>query len=133
MGSVLQWAYFIWFFLDCFIVYSTFKYGWKQDVVPSEKKDHIFVTALCILLWGAILYFFIPQYDDHIGAYTGWIVNVNMSMAFVLQKVKQPEFGTNRWVAVLKFLWHRSLHNRGVYQSLSNTNIGSTVFYIYCS
>jgi len=104
MGSVLQWAYFIWFFLDCFIVYSTFKYGWKQDVVPSEKKDHIFVTALCILLWGAILYFFIPQYDDHIGAYTGWIVNVNISMAFVLQKVKQPGFGTNRWVAVLKFL-----------------------------
>jgi hypothetical protein len=40
MGSVLQGHNFIWFFLDCFIVYFYFKYGWKQDVVLLKKEPH---------------------------------------------------------------------------------------------
>lgn len=128
MGAAFQWSYFVWFFLDCFIVYATFKYGWKQDIDASEKRNHVFITALCILVWAAILYFFIPQFDDHIGAFTGWIVNVNMSLAFVLQKVKQPNFGTNRLVAVLK-LMGTGLCTTVVYYNLSeNTTLVALCF-----
>ncbi|MEZ4843603.1 MAG: hypothetical protein R3A43_05045 [Bacteroidia bacterium] len=104
MGYLFQVAYFIWFFLDCFIVYSTFKYAAKQEPIASAQKYQRGLTALILAVWIVILYFFIPEYDDRIGAYTGWIVNVNMSLAFILQKVKQPSFGASKAVAIGKFL-----------------------------
>jgi len=104
MGSLFQIAYFIWFFLDCYIVYSTFKYAAQQEPIVSAQKYQQLLTGLILAMWLAIFFYFIPQYDDVIGAYTGWIVNVNMSLAFILQKVKQPSFGTNRLIAIGKFL-----------------------------
>jgi hypothetical protein len=106
MGSVLQLSYFIWFFLDCLIVYSAFKYGWKQSLSPNGRKFHIPSMAIITITWLVIFYFFIVQMkqDDAIGAYSGWIVNVYMSILYCVQKIKQPGFGTNRWVAVLKFM-----------------------------
>jgi hypothetical protein len=106
MGAVLQLSYFIWFFLDCFIVYSAFRYGWKQSITVGGIKNHVPMMALFTITWGVIFYFFIVQMkqDDKIGAWSGWIVNVYMSILYCVQKIKQPTFGTNRWVAVLKFL-----------------------------
>src|SRR5581483_4716981 len=101
-----QISYFIWFFLDCFIVYSAFRYGWKQSITKNGIKYHVPMMALFTLTWIIIFRYFIVemQQDDRIGAFSGWIVNVYMSILYCVQKIKQPTFGTNRWVAVLKFL-----------------------------
>jgi hypothetical protein len=104
MGLVLQWSYAIWFLLDCYIVYAAFKYGSKQEPILAARKYHTFIFASAIAAWLVIFYFFIPQFDDNIGAYSGWILNTMMSFGFILQKVQQPSFGTNRLVAVCKFL-----------------------------
>ncbi len=104
MGELFDIAYFIWFFLDCYIVYSTFKYAYKQEPIVSAQKYQKYIVALVLAMWVVIFYFFIPQSDDAIGAYTGWIVNVNMSMAFILQKIRQPSFAPSKVVAVGKFL-----------------------------
>ncbi|MEZ4686212.1 MAG: hypothetical protein R3B47_09140 [Bacteroidia bacterium] len=104
MGSLFVWAYAIWFLLDIYIVYSMFRYGWKQHTSESGKKSHVWQAAITLVFLYVAMFFFIPQFDDQIGAYTGWIVNNVMSLAFVLQKFKQPSFCTSRWVAILKFL-----------------------------
>ena len=104
MGLVLQWSYAIWFFMDCYIVYAAFKYGFKQEPIIAARKYSKFLFATAIAAWFVVFYFFIPRYDDNIGAFTGWILNTMMSFGFIVQKIQQPTFGTNRWVAVCKFL-----------------------------
>jgi len=104
MGPILQWSYMIWFFLDLLIVYGAFRYGAKQEPVVAARKYNTFIMISVIAAWMVIFRFFIPRFDDNIGAFTGWILNTIMSIGFVLQKMRQPEFGTNRLVAVCKFL-----------------------------
>jgi len=104
MGPLLQWAYAIWFFLDLLIVYGAFRYGSKQETVAPARKYNTVIMISVTASWMVIFYFFIPRFDDNIGAFTGWILNTIMSIGFVLQKIRQPEFGTNRLVAVCKFL-----------------------------
>lgn len=104
MGPLLQWSYAIWFFLDLGIVYFAYKYGAKQEPIVSARKYHPFIMTSVIASWMVIFGFFIPRFDDNIGAFTGWILNTIMSIGFVIQKTRQPEFGTNRWVAICKFL-----------------------------
>jgi hypothetical protein len=104
MGPLLQWSYAIWFFLDLIIVYGALRYGGKQEPVVAARKYNVIIMISVIASWMVIFGFFIPKFDDNIGAFTGWILNTMMSIGFVLQKIRQPEFGTNRLVAVCKFL-----------------------------
>jgi hypothetical protein len=104
MGSILQWSYAIWFLMDCFILYAAFRYGAAQATTDSERKYHIPRMIVMLATWMVIMGYFIPAYDDRIGAYTGWIINTVLSIAFCVQKLKQPTFGTNRFVAISKFM-----------------------------
>ncbi len=86
MGELYVWGYRIWFFLDCFIVYGLFKYGVKQVALPLIAKYYSLVTAICILSWGVMLYFYIKLWDapvTHMGANSGYILNVMMSALFI--------------------------------------------------
>ena len=49
-------------------------------------------------------------------------------MAFILQKVKQPEFGTNRWVAVLKLLGTGLCTSVVYYNYYENTTLVALCF-----
>ncbi|MFK7970731.1 MAG: hypothetical protein AB8F95_10200 [Bacteroidia bacterium] len=104
MGPLFTWAYLIWFFLDLYIVYSMFRYGWKQQLTKQGEKHHVAIAGISMAAFFALLYFFIPEYDDQIGAFSGWTANVLMSLAFVVQKFKQPSFCTSRLVAIFKFI-----------------------------
>lgn len=86
MGELYVWGYRIWFFLDCFIVYGLFKYGVKQVVHPLFIKYYHIIVALCIASWGALLYYYIDKWDapvTHMGANSGYILNVMMSALFI--------------------------------------------------
>jgi hypothetical protein len=104
MGSLLQWSYFIWWFTDILIVVAVFMYGWKQSISVDGRKYHLVSTFVIFAMWNVLFCFFIREWDDKIGAFSGWIDNVNMSVLFCVLKLKLPSFGTNRWVAVLKFM-----------------------------
>lgn len=107
MGVLFQVAYFLWFFFDLFIVYSMFKYGWKQ-YPEAVQKTHVLNMAVVLTTWMVIFYFFMPTIDDKIGAFSGWIVNVYMSVLFVYHKMRQPHFNPNTLstniVAIGKFI-----------------------------
>lgn len=104
MGLLFQAAYFIWFFLDCYIVWAAFKYGKQQLSSEQSLKYFNLTTAGYFVAWFIFFYFFIPEYDDKFGALTGWLINTHMSILYIYQKLKQSDFGKSKLVAILKFL-----------------------------
>lgn len=92
MGLFFAWGYRIWFFLDVFIVYMLFKYGWKQ--LDSTLLQPFFRpgAAFGIAAWGVALFYFIGEgYDTGYGAISGYILNVMMSALYVVLIVKRAD------------------------------------------
>ncbi len=86
MGLLYVWGYRIWFFLDCFIVYGLFRYGFKQIEIPQLVSKSKLIIAAGIASWLLILYYYINNYDapiSHNGAYSGYILNVMMSAMYI--------------------------------------------------
>lgn len=85
MGSLYVWGYRIWFFLDCFIVYAIFRYGYKQ-LVSMPKESYVYLLTGGLAASFFILYFYIGNYDypiSHMGAYSGYVLNVMMSALYI--------------------------------------------------
>lgn len=104
MGLLFVWGYRLWFFLDLYIVYAAYKYGAKQILSPALKKHFPLTFTVGIIGWFAILYFGMAEYDDSVGALTGYILTILMNSAFWAQIVKQPSFGMSYTNAWFKFL-----------------------------
>jgi hypothetical protein len=88
MGSLFQWGYRIWFFLDCFIVYNLLRYGYKQISIPALRQKSKSIILFGIACWLFILYFYIKNYDEPIsktGVYSGFILNVAISALYIPQ------------------------------------------------
>ena len=107
MGLLYVWGYRIWFFLDCFIVYSIFRYGYKQLVsMPKSFANGIMIGGLAACFF--MLYFYIKIYDapiSHMGAYSGYVLSVLMSALFISLLIRKNDITlfseVNAW---LKFL-----------------------------
>ena len=86
MGDLFQWGYRIWFFMDCYIVYNLFRFGYKQISIPELRKHSQAIIAFGIAAWTPVLYFYIKLYDapvSHMGAYSGYILNVMISAMYI--------------------------------------------------
>jgi hypothetical protein len=86
MGELYVWGYRIWFALDCYILYGLYKHGAKQLTEAPIIKHFSAITTLTLLSWGVMLYYYIQNYDapiSHMGAYSGYILNVMMSAMFI--------------------------------------------------
>jgi hypothetical protein len=105
MGTVFQWAYFLWFFFDIPIVFLALKYGRKQMISAFSQKYYYQLVGATFLFWMLFYYFFIPEYDDGFGALTGFLITIYMGALFFYQKVQQPfAFGNNKYIAWLKWI-----------------------------
>ncbi|MDF2438701.1 MAG: hypothetical protein K0Q95_3077 [Bacteroidota bacterium] len=90
MGYALQIGYYGWFLLDVFIVYSTFKYGYKQ-VLPQNQKYFKTFFAYSIVAWLLILYFFIKDgYDNAIGANSAYAIQLLISASCLGMMLRAP-------------------------------------------
>lgn len=95
MGMLFAWGYRIWFFLDIFIVYMLFKYGWKQADTPAIAHFFRPASAFGIVCWLVALYYFIGEgYDTSYGAISGYILNMMMSALYIvlIAKADNPQF-----------------------------------------
>jgi hypothetical protein len=69
------------FFLDCYIFYSILRYGSKQPMSPEVKKYFTPFAIINFIFWIFFCYYFIGQgYDNGIGANSGYIINVILSL-----------------------------------------------------
>jgi hypothetical protein len=86
MGSLYVWGYRAWFFLDCFIVFGLFRYGYKQLGVAALRHKSKIIIAFALASWILMLYYYIKIYDfpiSHNGVYSGYILNVMMSAMYI--------------------------------------------------
>lgn len=86
MGSLYVWGYRIWFFLDCFIVFGLWKFGFKQLYAQIEQQYSKLIIALSFVCWILLLFYYIKNYDfpiSHNGVYSGYILNVMMSGLYI--------------------------------------------------
>ncbi len=86
MGSLYVWGYRLWFVLDCFIVWHTFRLAWKQlsQGIPARAANWFFGAGLAASFF--MLYFYIKNFDlptSHMGAYSGYVLNVLMSALYL--------------------------------------------------
>jgi hypothetical protein len=108
MGSIFQWGYRVWFFMDCFIVYGLFRYGYKQITIPSLSKKATQIIVFGILAWAVVLYFYIKNYDaplSKMGAYSGFILNVLISALYIPQFLRL----NNRSLFSLPVAWCKGI------------------------
>jgi hypothetical protein len=86
MGALYVWGYRLWFFLDCFIVYGLWQYGYKQLATKLEQTNAKLIILASLASWLPMLFFYIKNYDypiSHNGAYSGYILNVMMSALYI--------------------------------------------------
>ncbi len=86
MGLLYVWGYRLWFFLDCYIIYGLFLYGYKQMQLPQMRGRSAVWILFSLACSFAMLYFYIDRYDaplSHMGAYSGYILNVMMSALYI--------------------------------------------------
>jgi hypothetical protein len=90
MGEVIQIGYYGWFALDVFIVYSMFKYGYKQVLTQNHKYFKLFF-AYSIIAWVVVLYFFIKDgYDNSIGANSAYAIQLLISASCLGMMLRAP-------------------------------------------
>src|ERR671919_1742394 len=96
---------YLWFGLDCVIVFQFFKYYRNEFPNLSSSKVYIvfglmIFSAFSIILTGAI------SLDDHRGVYAAFGQNLLMSVLFVVMFFKRGEWlrGQSIFIAVFKML-----------------------------
>lgn len=84
MGLAIRLGYIAWFFLDVFIVWGFYKYGYKQ-VSASPVPYYKLLFTFGIIAWTVILFFFIRQgIDNPIGANSAYVINILISLLYIL-------------------------------------------------
>jgi len=85
MGMVVKIGYMAWFFLDLFIVWGFYKYGFKQ-VNESLKNYYKGFFTFGIIAWLAFTYVFVKQgLDNPLGANSAFGSNLLISSLYIIQ------------------------------------------------
>ncbi|MFL5729927.1 MAG: hypothetical protein ACJ75J_10610 [Cytophagaceae bacterium] len=83
MGFAIRLGYMAWFFLDIFIVWGFYKYGYKQ-VSKTTVPYYRLLFTFAIVSWIVVLYFFIGQgFDTPIGANSAYVINILISSLYI--------------------------------------------------
>lgn len=103
MGALYVWGYRVWFFLDCYIVYGLFRYGYKQIIIPGLAPKARLAAVCGIIGWGVMLYFYIKNYDapiSHMGAYSGYILSILMGVLYLTLFLSMNNLGLFSYASV---------------------------------
>ncbi|MEM6829346.1 MAG: hypothetical protein AAGA66_10185 [Bacteroidota bacterium] len=105
-GLLFSLSYQAAFLLDCFIFYSVLKYGTKQPMTETIKKHFKFLCVANLIFWVLLSYFYRQGgYDTMIGANSGYIINVPLSLLCLLLFLQMKEASKFS----LLFAWSRML------------------------
>ena len=90
MGEIIQIGYYGWFALDVFIVFSMFRYGFKQ-ALPQNRKYFNSFFAYSIFAWTIVLYYFIKDgVDNAIGANSAYAIQLLISASCLGMMLRAP-------------------------------------------
>ncbi|MCP4252406.1 MAG: hypothetical protein GY775_03160 [Candidatus Scalindua sp.] len=104
MGDIVYIGYFGWAVVDTVIVILSFIYG-KSQLNHKILKDNFYPIMVLGLIGGFIsTFFFIRQYDLPGAPLTGFILNIEMSILFVMMALTHDIRLLSKHVAWGKFL-----------------------------
>jgi hypothetical protein len=104
MGKVLVIAYWAWMVLDIFIVYSMFKYGWKQVRMKSVKDALPWLLPAGVIMGQVLQYFFITEYDLPMAPLSGYIISLEMTICYLYLLFIPGDQGQTRLSGWSKFI-----------------------------
>ncbi len=104
MGDIVYIGYIGWAVVDTIIVILSFIYG-KSQLNHKIMKDNFYLIMAFGLIGGFIsMFFFIRQYDLPGAPLTGFILNIEMSILFVIMVLNHDIQLLSKHVAWGKFL-----------------------------
>ncbi|MBL7934290.1 MAG: hypothetical protein JNM51_00600 [Bacteroidia bacterium] len=104
-GKLFALSYQGAFFLDVFIFYFVLKYGYKQIHIPEIQKHFKWISFGLLAMWLPLNYFFVKQgFDTSIGANSGYILNVIISLLYPLLLLRSDVKYFSETVAWCKFI-----------------------------
>jgi hypothetical protein len=94
-GLLYALSYQAAFFLDCYIFYSVIRYGTKQPMNEGAKKHFTLFCFLNLVFWILFSYTHRTEgYDTLIGANSGYIINVILSLQCVFLLLQTKDTST---------------------------------------
>ncbi|NLR92701.1 transmembrane-type terpene cyclase [Flammeovirga agarivorans] len=91
LGQLFVWGIRLWWITDVIMIIYFHKYGAKQVRVPLIKKYFNTTSVIGFVFWCLIIYGWVEQYGDPIGAGTGYVLNIIMSTLFIFLILAHPE------------------------------------------
>lgn len=105
-GLLYALSYQAAFFLDCYIFYSVLRYGTKQPMNEESRKHFTLFSLVNFVFWILFSYTFRAEgYDTSIGANSGYIINVILSLQCIFLLFQTRD--TSRFSMLLA--WCRTL------------------------
>ena len=93
-GLIYALSYQAAFLLDCFIFISVLRYGTKQPMNAETKKHFILFSLVNFVFWILFTFFYMNEgFDTMIGANSGYIINVILSMQCVFLLFQTTDTG----------------------------------------
>ena len=104
-GQLYSLSYQGAFILDLFIFYHLIKNGSSQVTDPLLKKNFKLICITSLLLWIPLNYFFVKNnFDSPIGAYSGYILNLFISILYPLLLIRTSAEYFSNTIAWCKML-----------------------------
>jgi len=131
MGNALVLAYWAWMVLDAYIIYSLYKFGYKQMRVDFFKERfHKF------LIVGLIVSFFVQctfilRYDLPMAPLDSYVINLVMSICFIYMFFIPGYEGNRKLTGWTKFLGTGIISI--MFQSKYPDNYFLTSLYVFCA
>ena len=105
LGELFVWGTRIWFLMDVLLFYRLWSYGYKQVDNVNILKYFKPLLVFSVVAWIGIIYAFVKEFTDPIGAVTGYGINVLMSALYILLFFRQNhEPALSKNIAWLKML-----------------------------
>ncbi len=93
-GLLFALSYQAAFFLDVYIFTSVLRYGTKQPMNADTKKYFILFSLINFIFWIFFTFFYMQEgFDTSIGANSGYIINVILSMQCVFLLFQTKDTG----------------------------------------
>ncbi len=93
------------FLLDCFIFFYVLKYGANHIQMPEIKNNFKTICIICFICWIPLNYFFVKEgYDTSIGANSGYILNIIISVLYPVVMIKTGAQYFSKLVAWTKMI-----------------------------
>lgn len=104
-GAFYVYGYQASFILDLFILWMVFKYGSKQIEIPVIKEYFKFILIGLIFIWVPLNYYFVKDgFDTPIGANSGYILNLIISLLYPILYFRNNVQLFSRLVSWSRFL-----------------------------